>query len=247
MPLYRKFLLLKLPAKYLLMRKLLFLHGALGDKTQFKEILAELKEFDAEAIGFEGHGMENQGEEVAPFGMEEFARQVLQWMDSRGLEKTDIFGYSMGGYVALWLCVHYPERVGRVVTLATKFNWTPETAAKEVKMLNPEVIEQKVPAFAQKLANIHGAQNWKAVVRKTSGMMTELGRAAPLNKVSLEKVQSKVLIAVGDRDTMVSVEESYQMYGWVPEAQFLVLPASPHALEKVPLQSLIFHIRQFFG
>ena len=58
-----------------------------------------------------------------------------------GIGRSDITvspGHSMGGYVALKLALKRPELVDRIITLGTKFNWTPEVAAKEVKMLNPD-------------------------------------------------------------------------------------------------------------
>ena len=55
----------------------------------------------------------------------------------------------MGGYVALQLANKHPKYVQKIITLGTKFAWDKETAAKEVKMLNPEKIEEKIPAFAK--------------------------------------------------------------------------------------------------
>ncbi len=81
----------------------------------------------------------------------------------------------MGGYVGLNLAKEYPELVGRIVTLGTKFAWTKEVAEKEIKMLNPEKIAEKIPAFADRLKSIHTNNNWKEVVRKTARMMYGLG------------------------------------------------------------------------
>jgi pimeloyl-ACP methyl ester carboxylesterase len=51
----------------------------------------------------------------------------------------------MGGYVALKTAVLHPGRIEAIVTLGTKFHWDPENASNEVRMLNPEKIEEKVP------------------------------------------------------------------------------------------------------
>ena len=79
-------------------------------------------------------------------------------MNENYIQTIDIFGYSMGGYVALWLARFYPDRVGKIFTLGTKLKWNDEEAEKEIKMLNPEKVELKVPAFAQQLAERHGEQ-----------------------------------------------------------------------------------------
>ena len=66
--------------------------------------------------------------------------------------------------------------INSIVTFGTKFNWSKEAAAKEVKMLNPEVIEEKVPKFAQMLKDTHAPNDWKTLLHKTAAMMKGLGR-----------------------------------------------------------------------
>ena len=47
------------------------------------------------------------------------------------ITRADIFGYSMGGYVALHAARRHPERIGSIMTLGTKFAWDTPTAEKE--------------------------------------------------------------------------------------------------------------------
>ena len=226
------------------MKNLLLLHGALGDKSQFDLLIPSLSNFRPEAIDFTGHGSRS---EDTGFGIQSFAKDVISWLDNQQIDKTDIFGYSMGGYVALWLKLLYPERIGRVMTLATKFNWTPESAKTETRFLDPERIEQKVPAFAKKLATTHGDDKWKQLLHNTAAMMTDLGNKPMLNNLELGSISGKVLISVGDMDGMVSLEESIEAYRWVPEASFLVLPGTVHPIEKANTTDLAYHINRFFS
>jgi hypothetical protein len=41
----------------------------------------------------------------------------------------------------MWLAKNYPEKINRLITLATKFHWDEIIAAKEVKILNAEAME----------------------------------------------------------------------------------------------------------
>ncbi len=46
-----------------------------------------------------------------------------------GLEKANLFGYSLGGAVALQIAIRHPERVNKLVVLSTPFKrtgWCPE-------------------------------------------------------------------------------------------------------------------------
>lgn len=226
--------------------RLLLLHGALGAGDQFNRLVPMLEEwFDLHVIDFPGHGgAEFTGDS---FSIQAFSTFLRGWLDARGIQGADIFGYSMGGYVALHLARHSPAHVGRVFTLATKFAWNPETAERETKMLDPEKIEAKVPRFAEQLSMRHGAQEWKQVLRRTAEMMTALGSQNELSMEDLGYVDQPVTISIGDRDQMVSVEESLAAYRHLPNGRFVVLPGTPHPLEKVSLGRLVREILDFFA
>ena len=115
---------------------IVLLHGALGSASR----LAQLKELltpnvTTHVVELEGHGDTPPGDRS--FRTRHFAENVLQCMSSAGLQRAVLFGYSIGGYVALWLAKEAPERVAAVVTLGTKLGWNPETAAREACRLNP--------------------------------------------------------------------------------------------------------------
>lgn len=212
--------------------KTLILHGALGAASQMRKIHEKIP--DAEVLNFPGHGgRANSGS----FSIALFAQDVLKYMEEKSLDKVNILGYSMGGYVGLYLCRHYPEKVNKLMTIATKLDWNPEGAAREVKMLNPEVIEQKIPAFAVQLEERFTPLNWKEQVRMTAAMMLEMGDAPPLQENDFTEIHHPVLMAVGDRDKMVTTEETLKVYRLLPQAQCWVMPGTDHPVEKmdVPL------------
>ncbi|MEO0403965.1 MAG: alpha/beta hydrolase, partial [Bacteroidota bacterium] len=120
------------------MKNVLLLHGALGSKEQLEGIAKELSgKFKVHSINFGGHGGYATDH---PFSIDFFTDEVFQYLEKYKLEQVSIFGYSMGGYVALNLASKQPKKVERIVTYGTKFNWSTETSAKEVKMLNPHMI-----------------------------------------------------------------------------------------------------------
>ena len=112
------------------MQNLLLLHGALGSKEQFNELEKKLKDsFKTYSINFSGHGGDKIPDE--PFSIQLFVQDVLSFLDKNGIDKINIFGYRMGGYVGLFLSRHYPERINKLFTIATKLKWTEEIAIKE--------------------------------------------------------------------------------------------------------------------
>lgn len=219
------------------MQQLLLLHGAIGAANQFEQFTPFLNQkYKVTAIHFLGHG--GTPIPVDDFSIALFATNVLDWLDANKIKAIDIVGYSMGGYVALYLAKYHPDRVGKIFTLATKFNWTSETATKEAAMLNPDKILEKVPSFAKKLEYMHGADNWKLVLNKTAEMMIKLGIKPSLTLSDLQQIEHTVLLAVGDKDTMVSLDETIAMYRSLKNAQLFVLPNTQHAFEKVDYNML---------
>lgn len=231
-------------------RPLLLLHGALGSAQGFDPLI-ELLGVDFSGHGFEAHRFDFPGHGGAPmpdgpFSIATFSKALRAWIVERSLEGIDIFGYSMGGYVALHAARTAPDLIGGVFTLATKFAWDPATSEKEAGMLNPDAIEAKVPKFAAQLRDRHAPGDWREVLARTAEMMRNLGRINELPLDDLREVTNRVRIAVGDHDRMVSVEESVAAYRALPSGSFLVLPDTPHPLEAVSSERLAREIFEFF-
>jgi pimeloyl-ACP methyl ester carboxylesterase len=225
------------------MQPILLLHGAIGAKDQLQPLAAALEvQYKVHAIDFSGHGKEAFPD--AQLSMQLFAEDVLKYMDTNGLDKVSIFGYSMGGYVALYLAKHHPERIDKVITLATKFHWDDATAQKETGMLDPEKIEAKLPAFAATLAQRHAGKDWKEVLHRTADMLRALGEDNTLKPGDYADIQSPSLILLGDRDKMVGLEETLAVYKELPNAQMGLLPGTAHPIEQVDVEMLGFFVRR---
>lgn len=225
------------------MTHLLLLHGALGDKSQLGPLAGSLKDdFKVHTLNFAGHGGATM---PLSFTIDGFANDVLTYMDQNEITSAHLFGYSMGGYVALHLAKNHPERVGKIFTLGTKLQWSPEIAQRETRMLDADKIGEKVPAFAAQLANRHKPNDWKEVLKKTAQMMITLGDSV-LDPAFYESIDADVRLAVGDRDTMTSLEETAAAFGKIPGASLLVLPQTPHPIEKVDVSRLKYELIGFF-
>lgn len=224
--------------------KLILLHGALASEKQFDRLKPLLNSsFDLHSLNFEGHG----GRPVErDFSINHFAQNLLDYLEEKALENVLIFGYSMGGYVALKAALT-SERIAKIVTLATKFEWGKESTAKEVRMLNPEGIEANVPHYAESLKNEHAPANWKEVVRQTAIMMTRLSEDERLTTEDLGRIEIPVMIGIGDQDKMVSVDESAQAASRLTNADICILEGVQHPLGKMPLEKLEKYIRNSFS
>lgn len=222
---------------------LLLLHGALGSEVQLqplKELLAN--DFNVHTLNFEGHGGRTSNR---VFAMEYFTENVVNKLHELKVSQTHIFGYSMGGYVALTLAKKHPEKVDKIVTLGTKFNWSLESAQQEVKMLNPEKIEEKVPAFAKRLQQLHHPNDWKEVMYKTVDIMLALANGKRLTDDDLQQIPHKTLIGIGALDNMVTASESKHAATQLPNGTVNILEGVKHPIGKVDMNVLADLIRDF--
>lgn len=226
------------------MEKVVLLHGALGSKDQFKD-LAELLslEFEVYTLNFSGHG--GQVFHHQEFSIHDFAKEVLQFLDQNKIESTSIFGYSMGGYVAFYLATHFPERIKKVFTLATKFHWTIENSIQESKLMNASIIKEKVPKYATTLEQLHG-DSWVKLMNKTAELILDLGANAVLKEADFKNINVPILLGVGDNDVMVSLEETIAIYRFLLNGQLLIFPNTTHPINRIDLESLYFQIKNFF-
>ena len=227
------------------MKNILLLHGALGSESQLSPLAKLLeKECTVHSINFTGHGGNGV---VRDFTIVSLAAQVKDYILENQISPVTIFGYSMGGYVGMHLATKEPALVKSICTLATKFYWDEHVSAKEVGMLDAGKIEKKLPAFAEMLRQRHEPNDWKDLLEKTKQMLLNMCLENCLTSKDYAAISIPALVMVGDRDKMVSVDETMAVFRALPNAQMAVLPATGHPVEQVDLEQLAFQVTRFLN
>lgn len=219
-------------------KTILFLHGALGVSKDLSQLmgLMEEKGFKALSFDFSGHGTTARWPDE--FRIDLFARELEKYLKDHKLENVIIFGYSMGGYVALYHAANYGDSsVAQIVTYGTKFNWSEKAVSRELPMLDPDHLRDKFPHFADSLMEKHG-ERWKALLRSTAHMMQNLEKLDGLTREDLHDVDLPVTFILGDQDRMVSSEETHLTASWLHHASVRTLTHSKHELERSNLREL---------
>ncbi len=94
---------------------ILFLHGFMGRGSDFMPMMLSLAAtYDCIAIDLPGHGC-TSGLEDTHYRMEPTAQGLIQIIDRLSIKPCYLVGYSMGGRLALYLALHYPEHFCKVV------------------------------------------------------------------------------------------------------------------------------------
>lgn len=113
-------------------------------------------------------------------------------------------------------------------------------------MLRPEIIEEKVPAFAAALAKRHGKENWKTLLNASADMLLLLGNKPLLNNACLQNITADVLLLIGEKDNMVSLEETTLTAQQLPKGSIQVLPNTVHTIEQVSMNVLSEKLLRFY-
>ena len=165
------------------MESIILLHGAFGSSMKLQPLAIQLsKQYKVHVLDFSGHGSRPMPEE--PFSIQLFMNDILNYMELHRLERVSLFGYSMGGYVAVYMALHHPEKINRIVTLATKYLWDEHTSAKMVQAMQPEQLMAQSPEFIKALEQEH-VSDWEDVVRHTIVLLQGLGEQVQISMDSL--------------------------------------------------------------
>ena len=99
-------------------RPLILLHGGLGSGEMFGPILPTLAaNHQVIAVDLQGHG--RTADIDRPLDVRLMAGDIAALIAHLGLERPDLVGYSLGGGVALFTAVRYPDKVGKLVMAST--------------------------------------------------------------------------------------------------------------------------------
>ena len=93
---------------------LLLIHGIGGHAEAYsRNILPLAKRCRPMAIDMAWHGLSSKP--AAAETMPVYCEQLLDLLDDLGLEKVSIEGESMGGHIAMYFGLHYPDRVNKLI------------------------------------------------------------------------------------------------------------------------------------
>lgn len=190
------------------------------------------------ALDQRGHGQSAKLYDPAAYEREKLAGDLLALMDHLGLERADVFGYSMGTRTALAAAVRAPERFSNVIVggIGGKLlEPRAETAAPGPTMAeamladDPSTITQPFLKSFRQFADEQGED------RKALAAFTE-AKNPPLDPEAFATLPMPVLVVAGQRDTGAGDPEGLARA--FPHGHGVMIPgcdhfsAIPHALTK---------------
>ncbi len=223
------------------------LHGAAGCTRMETDPLARRLSatYRVTALDFGGHG---QSDDYAnfPFSSDFFLDNVRAVFDYLAVPEAFLFGFSLGGFIALRFAEQYPARVRRLAIHGVNLAWDQALAEKMLERLDPAATRRKSASQVQSLEEMHGKDRWAAIFDR----MREYTRALPDNWERYRSVLNtpvRTLITSVDKDDLFPIRAALYLAEHLSDNTLAILPGRRHALQQVDLDLLVPLLQQHFG
>jgi pimeloyl-ACP methyl ester carboxylesterase len=214
---------------------LVVLHGAYMTIETMGEIVPSLAESrQVIAVELQGHG--RTADIDRPLSYEQMADDVSALLAETGIDKADVFGYSMGGGVALQVAIRHPEVVRKLVVGSASYtsdSMYPELLAM-IPTITPEVFAGS-PIEEAYLRTAPNPEDFPNLVAKLKQLDMEPYAWPPED---IRGISAPTLLIIGDSDAIrpEHAAELFRMLGGgvmgdlagLPKSQLAVLPGTTH-------------------
>jgi pimeloyl-ACP methyl ester carboxylesterase len=215
----------------------ILLHGYADSWFSFSRALPHLDpSWRVYVLDQRGHG--DSDRPASGYTFQDFAADVIAFMDAKGIKRATLVGHSMGSFVAQGVALAAPERVERIVLVGSA-----TTVRNEVALGFQQAVEKLVDPVSAEFAREFQvgmvaqplpdefidrivvetrklpARVWKAVV---AGML------AGDYKSQLNRINAPTLIVWGDREPIFSRAEQDSLMAALPNATLKVYAETGH-------------------
>jgi len=180
-------------------KPLILLHGGFGSVEMFGPNV-QLLAAGHRVIGvdLQSHGRSPAADR--PMRFEAMADDIAALINSLGLQRAAIMGFSLGGGVALRTAIQHPDVVERLVLVSTVVKndgWYPEMTAG-MKSMGPETAEpmKQSPMYQDYRQIAPNVDDWPVLVRQ----LTELLKLDYDWSAEIPHLKMPVMLVVGDAD-----------------------------------------------
>ena len=216
---------------------LVLVHGAFSAiGTSFGKLLPELAR-TRQVIGLELQAHGRTADIDRPLRLESMADDVAAAIEELGLQRADLFGYSMGAFVALQAVIRHPEAVRKLVLASVSYTQSG---------IHPGLME----GLGEMTPDMMFGSPWHEEYMKIAphpehfaqlfAKKTDMDRhTRDLSADDIRGIKSPTLIIIGDSD-LIRPEHAVEMFrllgggifgdtpAGLPNSQLAVLPGTSH-------------------
>jgi pimeloyl-ACP methyl ester carboxylesterase len=229
---------------------LVFLQHFRGDIDNWDHALIDAIAADREVILFDNTGVGLSSGQT-PSSIGQMARDAIAFLAALELREVDLFGFSLGGFVAQEVVLIRPRLVRRLVLAGTgpkgalgMHGWRPDIE-EHARRAQPQGEDLLHIFFAHtETSQAVGVEFLGRLMRRTENRDTgatpatsdaqydaivEWGIPDALAVQRLTAIRQPTLIVQGDDDLMIPTKGSHLMAALLPDAQLRIYPDAAHA------------------
>src|SRR5215203_3430352 len=236
-------------------KPILFISGTSQTKDAWEPtLLLELAATNHTVIVFDNRGMGETTVGTKPFSIEQFANDTAGLLDALNIEKVDVFGISLGTFIAQELTLNYPQKLDRLILHAgycggNEAIYASGQAFESIMTLSSPQILRNMTAEQQAmiLAQIMFPPQWLeehpeilnsviqlAPVRSaTPEIIQQQGLASGTWKGSCDRlanITQPTLLIVGDQDLLIPAANSVMMAQRIPNSWLVIIQGTGHGM-----------------
>lgn len=202
------------------------LHGGLGGIAEFGQLPALLAQSRGViTVELQGHG--HTADIERPLRYEWMADDIAALIPQLGLGQADIFGFSLGGTVALRTCIRHPNCIRRLILVSTPVaraaiypqfrdgmaNLNAQTASFMLETPMYNLYQQTAPDVSA----------WPTLVQKVGELLREEYDWSS----DVAGLRMPILVLSGE-DDMFPASHAVDVFGGLSNAQVVILPQTDH-------------------
>ncbi len=205
---------------------LVVVHGFASDYrlnwvgTRWQEALTSAG-FRVFGLDCRGHGHSDKPHDSAAYSIDVMATDVDRFLEHLEVPTAGYLGYSMGARIGLEVVLDFPARVRRAVLGGLGMSGALESAdAIAEAFLSGEPADDPVAQSFYRFASAQPTNDLKALAACIKGLQ-------PVPDASrLSKIQTPILIAVGERDDLA--RDAPELVELIPSSRLFTIPGRDH-------------------
>jgi pimeloyl-ACP methyl ester carboxylesterase len=214
---------------------LVVLHGAYMTIDTMGEVVPELaRTRQVIAVELQAHG--RTADVDRPLSYEQMADDTAALLRHLGIEQADVFGFSMGGAVALQVAIRHPEVVRKLVVASASY--TSDSMHPELLEMIPSITPEafaRSPIEEEYLRTAPNPDDFPTLVAKLKRLDMEPFAWPPED---IRGIAAPTLLIIGDSDA-IRLEHAVELFrllgggvmgdlAGLPNSQLAVLPGTAH-------------------